>query len=71
MQKHIADSNKPVAYYNLDVIISVGYRVKLHRGVQFRRWTTGARRYRCGRKSLESIRRHVGGEEGYREKRHR
>ena len=29
-----------VAYYNLDMIISVGYRVKSHRGVQFRIWTT-------------------------------
>jgi len=27
-----------VEYYNLDVIISVGYRVKSKRGVQFRRW---------------------------------
>ncbi len=26
-------------YYNLDVIISVGYRVKSKRGVEFRRWT--------------------------------
>lgn len=27
-----------VDYYNLDVIISVGYRVKSHRGTQFRIW---------------------------------
>lgn len=27
-----------VAYYNLDVIISVGYRVKSIRGTQFRKW---------------------------------
>jgi hypothetical protein len=27
-------------YYNLDVIISVGYRVRSHRGTQFRRWAT-------------------------------
>ena len=27
-----------VEYYNLDVIISVGYRVKSRRGVQFRKW---------------------------------
>lgn len=27
--------------YNLDVIISVGYRVKSHRGTQFRIWTMG------------------------------
>lgn len=30
-----------VNYYNLDVIISVGYRVKSHRGTQFRIWATG------------------------------
>ncbi len=29
-----------VQYYNLDVIISVGYRVKSHRGVHFRKWAT-------------------------------
>lgn len=39
MQKmHIAGSDKPVAFYSLDVIISVGYRVKSQRGVQFRQW---------------------------------
>lgn len=36
----IANSDKPVAFYNLDVIISVGYRVKSKRGVQFRIWAT-------------------------------
>lgn len=30
--------NYQVDYYNLDVIISVGYRVKSHRGTQFRQW---------------------------------
>ena len=30
-----------VAYYNLDVIISVGYRVKSLRGTKFRQWATG------------------------------
>ncbi|MCL2603695.1 MAG: virulence RhuM family protein [Defluviitaleaceae bacterium] len=30
-----------VDYYNLDVIISVGYRVKSMRGTQFRKWATG------------------------------
>lgn len=35
-----------VKYYNLDVIISVGYRVKSQRGVEFRRWATDVlRRY--------------------------
>ncbi|MBS1597227.1 MAG: virulence RhuM family protein [Bacteroidetes bacterium] len=35
---HIANSDKPVAFYNLDVIISIGYRVKSARGTQFRIW---------------------------------
>jgi len=37
---HIATSDKLVTSYNLDVIISVGYRVKSHRGTQFRIWAT-------------------------------
>lgn len=37
---HIANSDKPVDFYSLDVIISVGYRVKSIRGTQFRRWAT-------------------------------
>jgi hypothetical protein len=32
--------SREIAHYNLDVIISVGYRVKSQRGVQFRRWAT-------------------------------
>lgn len=36
----IASSARPVAIYSLDVIISVGYRVKSQRGVEFRRWAT-------------------------------
>ena len=41
MQKmHIANSDKPVSFYNLDVIISVGYRVKSIQGTQFRQWAT-------------------------------
>ncbi len=35
---HIAYSDKPVKLYSLDVIISVGYRVKSVRGTQFRQW---------------------------------
>ena len=34
-------STKPTNYYNLDVIISVGYRVNSKRGVQFRIWAMG------------------------------
>ncbi|MBS5613558.1 MAG: virulence protein RhuM/Fic/DOC family protein [Prevotella buccalis] len=33
--------NREVEYYNLDMIISVGYRVKSRRGVEFRRWANG------------------------------
>ena len=41
MQKvHIAGSDKPVTLYSLDVIISVGYRVKSPQGVRFRQWPT-------------------------------
>ncbi len=36
----IARSDKPVTLYDLDVVISVGYRVKSPQGVQFRRWAT-------------------------------
>ncbi len=31
---------REITFYNLDVIISVGYRVKSHRGTQFRIWAT-------------------------------
>lgn len=39
---HTATDGKTyrTAYYNLDVVISVGYRVKSHRGTQFRIWAT-------------------------------
>ena len=37
---HIANSDKPVKFYNLNVIISVGYRVKSQRGTLFRIWAT-------------------------------
>ena len=41
MQKmQIAHSDKPILLYNLDVFISVGYRVKSLRGTQFRQWAT-------------------------------
>ena len=41
---HIPFSDKPTVLYSLDVIISVGYRVKSQRGVLFRRWATSVLR---------------------------
>lgn len=41
---HIAGSDKPVGFYNLDVIISVGYRVKSPEGARFRQWATATLR---------------------------
>lgn len=62
MQKmHITSSDKPVALYNLDVIISVGYRVKSQQGVQFRKWATRiikqhlVQGYSFNQKRLETI----------------
>jgi len=37
---HIPGSDKPVAFYSLDAILSVGYRVNSKRGTQFRIWAT-------------------------------
>ena len=39
MQKmHIANSDKPIIYYSLDVILSVGYRTNSARAIEFRKW---------------------------------
>lgn len=38
---------KPTTVYNLDVIISVGYRVHSKRGVQFRRWANSVPEKMC------------------------
>ena len=52
---------RQVEYYNLDMIISVGYRVKSARGVQFRRWATNVLRqylmqgYVCQHKRLQDL----------------
>ena len=37
---HISGSDRAVKFYNLDMIISVGYRVKSHQGTRFRQWAT-------------------------------
>jgi len=37
---HIANSDKPVAFYSLDVILAVGYRTNSSRAIHFRRWAT-------------------------------
>ncbi len=37
---HITGSDKPVKFYNLDVIISIGYRVKSREATHFRQWAT-------------------------------
>ena len=41
LHKTSTTGGRPVAIYNLDVVISVGYRVKSFQGTRFRRWATG------------------------------
>ena len=38
--RSLGKASRPPMYYNLDVIISVGYRVKSQRGIAFRKWVT-------------------------------
>ena len=38
--RSINGASRPPKYYNLDVIISVGYRVKSKRGIEFRQWAS-------------------------------
>lgn len=38
---HIPNSDKPVAFYNLDMVLAVGYRTNSSRAIHFRKWTTG------------------------------
>lgn len=40
LPKTSSDGGRPIAIYNLDVLISVGYRVKSQEGVRFRQWAT-------------------------------
>ena len=37
---HIANSDKPVAFYSLDVVLAVGYRTNSARAIAFRQWAT-------------------------------
>ena len=37
---HVVNVKQPVPFYSLDVIISVGYRVKSPNGIIFRKWAT-------------------------------
>lgn len=37
---HIANSDKPVAFYSLDVILAVGYRTNSSRAIHFRKWAS-------------------------------
>ncbi|MCR5142654.1 MAG: virulence protein RhuM/Fic/DOC family protein [Ruminococcus sp.] len=52
---------RDIEYYNFDVIISVGYRVKSQRGVEFRKWANGVlkdyimRGYAVNNKRIEQI----------------
>ena len=41
MQKmHIADSDKPVSFYSLDIVLAVGYRTNSSKAIKFRQWAT-------------------------------
>ncbi len=41
MQKmHIANSDKPVSFYSLDIILAIGYRTNSKKAVEFRKWAT-------------------------------
>ena len=58
---------RPPQYYNLDVIISVGYRVKSQRGIEFRRWANKVLKdyiikgYAINDKRLEALQKTVWG----------
>ncbi|MBT4485635.1 MAG: virulence protein RhuM/Fic/DOC family protein, partial [Candidatus Latescibacteria bacterium] len=37
---HIANSDKPVKFYSLDIVLAVGYRVNSSKAIEFRKWST-------------------------------
>jgi len=37
---HIANSDEPVKFYNLDIILAVGYRTNSSKAIEFRKWAT-------------------------------
>lgn len=37
---HIANSDKPIAFYSLDVVLAVGYRTNSSKAISFRKWST-------------------------------
>ena len=37
---HIANSDKPVSFYSLDIILSIGYRANSSKAIEFRKWAT-------------------------------
>ena len=56
-------STKPTNYYNLDVIISVGYRVKSHQGTKFRQWATARLAFSTYEEAVEFSSNNIGKEE--------
>ncbi len=66
------DVERNIEYYNLDMIISVGYRVKSQRGIEFRRWANKVlkdyiiRGYAINDKRLEALQKPEGNQPIYR-----
>ena len=62
---HFGHSDKPINYYNLDVIISLGYRVNSKKGTQFRIWANKILKdhliegYTLNQKRLEQLKKTV------------
>ena len=58
---HVVNVKQPVPFYSLDVIISVGYRVKSPNGIIFRKWATSilkdymVKGYAINKKRLDAL----------------